>query len=351
MQKRAIKKIAIHYKTEPKTDRKIEKYTITSDTFDDLFEKDPARIIQGYNEPLIGAITDLHYHHAIEVGYCYSGNGIFLIDGESLPFSAPCATIIYPGQVHKACSLGSKSSKWLFLTFRKEGLPDLNVFSSQNVAGNLLHKEPDDVTDHNPNNAMEHELDVTNHIPDNAMEHDLNDVINPQSCLIRDPSILRLVSEVARETDQKEEGYDACIRALLAATLICHGRVSKEKVNVTGKFKMGNNVNMERLYPLMQFISQQYATDLSSEQLAELVFVHPATLREWFQEALGISPMQYVHRIRISAACSLLLGTDKPVLDISIETGYRSMSSFNRQFLSKCGCSPMQYRKSGVHSI
>lgn len=72
-------------------------YRIEYAPFEDLFRDQPRLIHWAVNQPLPGAIQDLHHHDALEVGYCREGAGIFIIDGEVLPFSAPCATVIYPG--------------------------------------------------------------------------------------------------------------------------------------------------------------------------------------------------------------------------------------------------------------
>ena len=44
------------------------------------------------NTPESGDIGELHYHDGLELGLCLSGSGVFIIDGDPLPFSAPCAT-------------------------------------------------------------------------------------------------------------------------------------------------------------------------------------------------------------------------------------------------------------------
>lgn len=84
-------------------------YRIEYAPFEDIFRRRPRFIHWGPHQPLPGAIQGLHHHDALEVGYCREGAGIFIIDGEVLPFSAPCATVLYPGQLHKACSMGGAS--------------------------------------------------------------------------------------------------------------------------------------------------------------------------------------------------------------------------------------------------
>ena len=276
-------------------------YPIQYDSFEKEFDRQPSRLIWGYTQPERNSITYLHHHDAVEVGYCFSGTGIFLIDGESLPFSAPCATVIYPGQIHIACSTGDIPSRWLFVTFRAEG-----VFPAERSGAEKL---PWDRAD-------------------------------PASCLFTDPPLVALAADIAQEVEGKREGYEDCVRGLLAALLIRHSRLPWREESPNPRRESA----LKRLHPLMQYISCHYEEPLTTEKLSRQVFAHPATLRGWFREALGLTPMQYVHRTRISAACSLLRGTDRPVLDIAVEVGYADISGFNRHFREICGCTPTAYR-------
>lgn len=64
-----------------------------------------------------------------------------------------------------------------------------------------------------------------------------------------------------------------------------------------------------------------------------------------FRQAVGLSPNDFVNRMRLQLAASQLLRTEQPVLDISIESGFASLSSFNKLFKREFGCSPRVYRK------
>ena len=278
-------------------------YRIEYAPFEDLFRDQPRRIHWAVNQPLPDAIQDLHLHDALEVGYCREGAGIFIIDGEVLPFSAPCATVIYPGQLHKACSIGEPASRWLFITFRAQGL-----FGGD--TGALAR------------------------LPWNGPP--------ARACLSADHGLVDLAREAAAELEGRREEGEDCARGLLAALLLRHVRLCRqtgEEASVSA-----HRPYLQRLAPVIQAISREYREDLTVEGLARRFYLHPATLREWFQKAMGLSPQQYLHRVRISAACSLLLGTSRPVLDIVLEVGYHSASSFGRQFRAVCGCTPKAYR-------
>ena len=104
---------------------------VSYDSFQEIFRAQPDRLYWFTHCPHLRPIQDLHHHDAVEVGYCSSGAGIFLIDGAVCSFSAPCVTVLYPGQLHKARSLGEQRSQWMFITFREEAvLPPRPAVSS-----------------------------------------------------------------------------------------------------------------------------------------------------------------------------------------------------------------------------
>ena len=57
-------------------------------------------------------------------------------------------------------------------------------------------------------------------------------------------------------------------------------------------------------------------------------------------------PYEYLLRVRITAARTLLESTDRTIADIACETGFYDHSHFTRTFKRLIGASPGQYRKS-----
>jgi transcriptional regulator GlxA family with amidase domain len=64
-----------------------------------------------------------------------------------------------------------------------------------------------------------------------------------------------------------------------------------------------------------------------------------------FKRFLGQSPMAYLARWRLQLAARCLDTTQKTVLEVAIEVGYRSESAFNRAFKREFGLPPARYRK------
>ncbi|MDE6671425.1 MAG: helix-turn-helix transcriptional regulator [Ruminococcus sp.] len=70
-----------------------------------------------------------------------------------------------------------------------------------------------------------------------------------------------------------------------------------------------------------------------------------------FRSLTGISPVNYIIRKRITEAEYMLINTDKSILTISEECGFRSLSNFNSLFRKITGTTPKNYRKTGNFQI
>ncbi len=60
---------------------------------------------------------------------------------------------------------------------------------------------------------------------------------------------------------------------------------------------------------------------------------------------LDLSPSELVNRHRLDYASNLLCVTDLPVLDISLEAGFATLSHFNRTFRARFGTTPSRFRR------
>ena len=60
-------------------------------------------------------IEELHQHNGLEIGYCYSGSGIFVIENKVFTFSKGCVSIINDAEMHLAQSTPGTQSPWRFI--------------------------------------------------------------------------------------------------------------------------------------------------------------------------------------------------------------------------------------------
>jgi transcriptional regulator GlxA family with amidase domain len=69
------------------------------------------------------------------------------------------------------------------------------------------------------------------------------------------------------------------------------------------------------------------------------------SLMRRFAKATGMSPLDYIHALRLEEAKQLLESSDLAVEAIANEVGYEDTSFFGRLFRRKAGITPLQYRQ------
>lgn len=95
---------------------------------------------------------------------------------------------------------------------------------------------------------------------------------------------------------------------------------------------------------ILNYLHMNIESHLSLEKLAKELGISMGYASDIFKKHMGISVMLYSKRLKIERAKTLLLNTDKSILDIGILLGFYDQSHFSRTFKSIAGVSPTQYR-------
>lgn len=92
-----------------------------------------------------------------------------------------------------------------------------------------------------------------------------------------------------------------------------------------------------------EYLDVHYAANISLDRLANRCYLNKYYLSHAFQKRFGISPIAYLLRRRLEAACQLLKTTSMTMLEISSAVGFNSQSYFNKAFKEVYSCTPGQY--------
>jgi AraC-like DNA-binding protein len=65
----------------------------------------------------------------------------------------------------------------------------------------------------------------------------------------------------------------------------------------------------------------------------------------WFWAVTGLTYREYALRRRLDRARSLLAETERPILEVALDSGYRSHEAFTRAFRDEFGLSPQDFKK------
>ncbi len=97
----------------------------------------------------------------------------------------------------------------------------------------------------------------------------------------------------------------------------------------------------------INIIIQEYATNLTVEDIARRLNVSRSYLSSLFKVETTISIMQYITLMRMNRAEHLLRNTSMKINDIAESVGYHDASYFGLQFKKLYGVSPAQFRNGG----
>ena len=104
------------------------------------------------------------------------------------------------------------------------------------------------------------------------------------------------------------------------------------------------------IYRILMFIQNNYGKNCTLDDLSKSTGYDYSYLSRYFKRIVGMSFNDYVNSVRISNACYLLTNTDKSILDVCTECGFKSLRSLNRNFKEQLGESPSGYRRSRIGS-
>lgn len=99
-----------------------------------------------------------------------------------------------------------------------------------------------------------------------------------------------------------------------------------------------------RLRRVVERMEAQRAQVFNLHQYAQEASMSVFHFSRMFKKSTGLTPLQYVTRLRLAEAQRLLRETRRSVIEIGLEVGYTSPSHFAQVFRREFGLSPSAYR-------
>ncbi len=235
---------------------------------------------------------NMHYHNGVEIGLCTKGEGIFFLENRLFPFAKGDVSVVLKGQRHIAQSTNQNPSEWYFLTIDPVALgldfPETlsqTIFSSRTIT-------------------------------------DLMELI---------------CAELKEHHPQREE------MTLLLLQALCVW-LKREDAGDSDLSKV-DAVRAEMVLPALSYISRYYMEDITVDELAERCLVSTTHFRRIFKQCTGKSPMEYLCEVRLKMAAVLLRSSRDSVARIASQSGFCTISSFNRKFKEYYGVAPRIWRQ------
>ncbi len=100
-----------------------------------------------------------------------------------------------------------------------------------------------------------------------------------------------------------------------------------------------------RINKVFQYVQKHFKNDLRLSDVAAKLHLSETAFCKFFKRSSGRTFSDYVNEIRIAHACRLLIETDKQVAQVAYESGFESLTYFNRIFLKKKNIRPSEWRR------
>ena len=151
------------------------------------------------------------------------------------------------------------------------------------------------------------------------------------------------LAEIAWEFNKKGEGYQLRIASIVHAIgaflmLSCDYSLAGD-----GKGDLTED-DLAALQRIVDYIDQNLHRKITLKELAEREHVNYYYLSHFIKNKLGISFQEYLNSARLNKAVSMLLSTNKTIIDITDECGFASTNAFGKLFREQYNCSPTEYR-------
>ena len=99
-----------------------------------------------------------------------------------------------------------------------------------------------------------------------------------------------------------------------------------------------------RIGEVIDYIVNNFSEEIAVERAADMAGMSPTAFSRNFQAVTGNRFVEFVNRVRIGQACSMLYATEERISSICFDVGFQNLANFNRHFLKMKNMTPSTYR-------
>lgn len=250
----------------------------------------------------------LHWHTSLEIIMPYENEYTVVIDGVSHVLQEGDIAITAPGTLHSL--VAPESGERLVLLF------DYSLICNVKGMDSLLQ---------------------TIHpflLIDRKTYSDLNDKLR------------FYLEEVSREYDQPKPYAEAAIYSQMIRFFVTLGRANiNPKEMFPGITSSKQHEYVDKFMNVCNYITEHCTENITVEELASLAGFSKFHFARLFKQFTNTSCYDYIIQKRIAYAEKLLIEPDISITEVSMRSGFNSLSTFNRIFKSMKNCTPSEYKK------
>ena len=105
-----------------------------------------------------------------------------------------------------------------------------------------------------------------------------------------------------------------------------------------------------KFHEVISYIRNHYDEELTTTEIAKKMYMSRTTLSNLFAKYAGVGMNEYINSLRIKNVNKLLL-SDKSITEAAMESGFKSIRTFNHVYRKNMGMTPTEYLDTVVNEI
>lgn len=97
---------------------------------------------------------------------------------------------------------------------------------------------------------------------------------------------------------------------------------------------------------IVNYVRSHYREKLSVAEIAKVGGISVSSQERLFKKTFGLTPLMYLRRTRLNAACKMLRETSVGLAEIAVQCGFNDQTNMTRAFRQELKITPLKYRRS-----
>lgn len=159
---------------------------------------------------------------------------------------------------------------------------------------------------------------------------------------LRDEARSFLINELKELT--KSSGFDAILRLLNILNVLSKSS-DYQYITSLGYTNTHKISETERMQKVHEYVLKHFKEEIRLGEIADMVNMTESAFCRYFKNRTNKTFSDFVSEIRIGHACKLLSSEKQSISQICYESGFNTLSNFNKQFKDVVGKTPSEYQK------
>lgn len=166
----------------------------------------------------------------------------------------------------------------------------------------------------------------------------LNYIFQERDCVRQE--IMDLVIDIHHESVNRIKGYEVAITIQVKQILLTILRNDYRQ-----ELNQYSSLEIERLQPVLQYISENLAEEISVERCCKLLNLNYYYFLKLFKKTIGLTFVEYIQHERIKLAERILLTEHLSIEETAELSGFHNMGHFYKTFQKFHHSTPSAYKK------